>query len=118
MGHVAHNQRASIQEKTCSARAVNQVAHFAHPIRDQAFQRHSFRSPDTKNMSPGLETIDPAISNLLEATSSLVSSLELSDVLSKILRLAELFLAADAYAVWGCKPDDTTWRVIYSAGLS
>src|SRR5438270_6919725 len=69
-------------------------------------------------MSSRLETIDPLISNLLEATSSLVSSLELSDVLSKILRLAELFLAADAYAVWGCKPDDTTWRVIYSAGLS
>jgi PAS domain S-box-containing protein len=69
-------------------------------------------------MSSRLETIDPVISNLLEATSSLVSSLDLSDVLSKILRLAEMILAADAYAVWGCKPEDTTWRVIYSAGLS
>ena len=69
-------------------------------------------------MSLRLDTIDPAISKLLEATSSLVSSLELPDVLGKILKLAELFLDADAYAVWGCKPQDTTWRVIYSAGLS
>jgi GAF domain-containing protein len=69
-------------------------------------------------MTSPLATIDPAISNLLEATSSLVSSLELPDVLNKILRLAGVFLAADAYAVWGCKPGDTTWRVIHSAGLS
>ena len=69
-------------------------------------------------MSLRLDTIDPAISKLLEATSSLVSSLELPDVLGKILKLAELFIDADAYAIWGCKPQDTTWRVIYSAGLS
>lgn len=69
-------------------------------------------------MGPRLTAIDPAISSLLEATSTLVSSPELSEVLSKILRLAEMLLDADAYAVWHCRANETTWRILYSAGLS
>lgn len=66
----------------------------------------------------GLPAVDPAISTLLEATSSLVSSVELSEVLSKVLRLAEVLLGADAYAVWRRRPDALQWHVLYSRGLS
>lgn len=69
-------------------------------------------------MRSGSPVVDPALNTLLEATSSLVSSPELAEVLSKILKLAELLLEADAYAVWRCRPEDTSWHILYSAGVS
>ena len=66
----------------------------------------------------GLPAVDPAISTLLEATSSLVSSVELPEVLKKVLQLAEVLLGADAYAVWRRKLDAPQWHVLYSRGLS
>jgi GAF domain-containing protein len=66
----------------------------------------------------GLPAVDPAIRTLLEATSSLVSSVELSEVLKKVLQLAEVLLGADAYAVWRRRPEALQWHVLYSRGLS
>jgi len=66
----------------------------------------------------GLPAVDPAINTLLEATSSLVSSVELPEVLKKVLQLAEVLLGADAYAVWRRKLDKLEWHVLYSRGLS
>ena len=61
---------------------------------------------------------DPAFSILLDATSSLLSSPELSAVLPKILNLAELLLGADAYAVWRKRPEGPTWTILHAMGVS
>ena len=69
-------------------------------------------------MGSRLTVLDPAINSLLAATSSLVSTPELSEVLGKILRIAEELLQADAYAVWRCSPEDSSWHILYARGIS
>ncbi len=69
-------------------------------------------------MAGTLPGFDPAFSILLDATSSLLSSPELSEVLPKLLKLAELLLAADACAVWRKGPEDGAWRILHAMGVS
>jgi GAF domain-containing protein len=60
---------------------------------------------------------DP-IGLLLEASASLLESPELKEVLPKILKLAEILLKADAYAVWRLRPGENEWKILHSRGLS
>jgi PAS domain S-box-containing protein len=53
---------------------------------------------------------------LLEASSTLLGSLERANVLPKVLDLARRTLAADAYALW--EYDGETWRIAGHSGLS
>ena len=69
-------------------------------------------------MGSALAVFDPAIRSLLAATSSLVSTPELPEVLGKTLRLAEELIHADAYAVWRCRPEDLSWHILHDRGLS
>ena len=54
---------------------------------------------------------------LVEASSTLIGSLELEEMMPRILGLSMRLIAADAYALWAVD-DDATWRVLTSAGLS
>jgi PAS domain S-box-containing protein len=55
---------------------------------------------------------------LLEASSTLLGSLDREDVLPKVLDLARRTLAADAYALWEYETESETWRVAGHSGLS
>jgi PAS domain S-box-containing protein len=54
---------------------------------------------------------------LLEASSTLLGSLNVEAMLPEILGLASKTLAADAYALWRRDAEDGTWRVAAHAGL-
>jgi PAS domain S-box-containing protein len=55
---------------------------------------------------------------LLEASSTLLGSLDVDAMLPTVLDLASRTLAADSYAVWLFDADTETWRVAAHAGLS
>src|SRR5206468_1338571 len=55
---------------------------------------------------------------LVEASSAVLGSLDLAEVLSRILNLARHHIAADAYAVWRYQGATKTWQAVASAGLS
>src|SRR4029079_4276226 len=55
---------------------------------------------------------------LLEASSTLLGSLDVDAMLPQLLGRAARTLAADAYALWQYDPTTETWRVGAHAGLS
>src|SRR5256714_5587977 len=55
---------------------------------------------------------------LVEASGTLLGSLRLDDVLSKVLGLARRMLAADAYALWRFHPSEQQWAIESVDGLS
>src|SRR5215212_3609600 len=55
---------------------------------------------------------------LLEASSTLLGSLNVDAMLPEVLSLASRTLAADAYALWRCDEDGERWHVAGHAGLS
>ncbi|HEY9807296.1 MAG TPA: GAF domain-containing protein, partial [Candidatus Obscuribacterales bacterium] len=64
------------------------------------------------------QSIEQKLTLLVEASSTLISSLELNALLPKILDLSCNLIAADAYAVWRFHPSLNKWQVVCSAGLS
>lgn len=54
---------------------------------------------------------------LVEASSALIASLELDELLPRILGIAQRMIAADGYAVWRRFPDGS-WRTVASFGVS
>jgi signal transduction histidine kinase/ActR/RegA family two-component response regulator len=64
------------------------------------------------------QSIEQKLTLLVEASSTLISSLELNVLLPKILDLSCNLIAADAYAVWRFHPSLNKWQVVCSAGLS
>jgi PAS domain S-box-containing protein len=63
-----------------------------------------------------LRVIEAQLTLLVEASSALLASPDSAHVLRTILRLAQQFISAEAYAVWRKKSDG--WHLIASAGLS
>ena len=63
-----------------------------------------------------LRVIEAQLTLLVEASSALLASPDSAHVLRTILRLAQQFISAEAYAVWRKTSDG--WRLIASAGLS
>ncbi|MEX0751269.1 MAG: ATP-binding protein [Dehalococcoidia bacterium] len=55
---------------------------------------------------------------LVEAAGQLIESLELKDVLPRILRLSTQLINADAYALWNFDARANAWEVLSSQGLS
>jgi PAS domain S-box-containing protein len=55
---------------------------------------------------------------LLEASSTLLGSLDRETVLPEVLDLARRTLAADAYALWQLDPSTQTWGLALHSGLS
>ncbi len=72
--------------------------------------------PDIVTRTRGQASSD-ALSVLLEASASLLSSPNLSSVLPQILKLASSVIAADAYAVWRMG-EENRWKILASEGLS
>ncbi|HEY9748065.1 MAG TPA: ATP-binding protein [Allocoleopsis sp.] len=64
------------------------------------------------------QSIEQKLTLLVEASSTLISSLELNVLLPKILDLSCSLIAADAYAVWRFLPEVAKWQVVSAAGLS
>jgi PAS domain S-box-containing protein len=55
---------------------------------------------------------------LVAASSSLLGSLDMEDVLTAVIKLAGEVVSADAYAVWRFDVGQKRWRLASSAGLS
>lgn len=62
--------------------------------------------------------VEEKLTLLVEASSTLISSLELEALLPEILELSCKVIAADAYGVWRFMPSANRWEVVSSAGLS
>src|SRR5262249_55606099 len=55
---------------------------------------------------------------LVSASSALLGSPQLEDVLAATVKLAGDLLSADAYAVWRLEPTTKSWSIVTSAGIS
>jgi PAS domain S-box-containing protein len=62
--------------------------------------------------------IQDRLTHLVNASSSLLSSLEVSTILPMIVDTAKQVVAADAYAVWRFKSSSGLWQLMASDGLS
>ncbi len=62
--------------------------------------------------------LEEQLTVLVEASDSLLSSLQLDTVLPAILDLSRRLVAANAYGVWRFEPSTKEWRTIATAGLS
>jgi signal transduction histidine kinase len=63
-------------------------------------------------------TPDRRLDLLLEASETLLASLDSETVVAQILELSRRLIAADAYAVWRREPQGTSWRAAADAELS
>src|SRR5918994_4216060 len=75
------------------------------------------QSPVTDDHGPHAEEIE-RLRLLLEASSTLLGSLKVDEVLPKVLQVAQTTLAADAHALWQYDEDRGTWGVAAHSGLS
>ncbi|HUS16234.1 MAG TPA: GAF domain-containing protein [Chloroflexia bacterium] len=64
------------------------------------------------------QLLEQQLTLLVEASSNLLGTLELDQVLPTVVDVARRVVAADAYAVWQYQPRDAHWRAVCSAGLS
>jgi len=55
---------------------------------------------------------------LVEASSGLIESLELSAMVPRILRMSMRFITADAYALWSLTDERDRWSIVAAEGLS
>jgi PAS domain S-box-containing protein len=62
--------------------------------------------------------LEEQLTALVEASDTLLSSLQLSQVLPAIVNLAHRLVAADAYGVWQYNKTDDTWQTLIASGLS
>jgi signal transduction histidine kinase len=65
----------------------------------------------------GREETERQLLLLVEASGALLASPEESDVVEKVMSLAQRFVAADGYALWR-QTSETTWTAIRTIGLS
>ncbi len=73
---------------------------------------------ERKQAEEELRYLEQRLTVLVEASGTLLSSLELADVLPAILDLARRLVEADAYAVWRFDKPAGEWRVVSAVGLS
>ncbi len=64
------------------------------------------------------QDLDQRLSALVEASNTLLGSMELAEVQQAILELSGRLIAADAYAVWRKESRGEVWRVVAATGLS
>jgi PAS domain S-box-containing protein len=62
--------------------------------------------------------IQDRLTHLVDASSALLSSLQVETILPMIVDTAKQVVAADAYAVWRFKSSGGLWQLMVSAGLS
>lgn len=62
------------------------------------------------------QKVEQQVMLLVEASATLMQSLDTGEVIERIVDLAAQFIEADAYAVW--RTDNTHWRPVSSRGLS
>ena len=65
-----------------------------------------------------MSTSNTELMLLVEASSALLASPHTSDVLGTIIKLAQRFGSADAYAIWRKRGTNEGWGLVSSAGLS
>ena len=75
------------------------------------------QSPVTEDQGPHGEEIE-RLRLLLEASSTLLGSLKVDEILPKVLEVARTTLAADAYALWEYDAGEGSWGIAAHAGLS
>src|SRR5439155_16953985 len=64
------------------------------------------------------QTTEERLTLLVEASGSLIESLELREMLPEILQLSRGLISADAYALWSLDPRTGVWSIASSDGLS
>lgn len=64
------------------------------------------------------QQVEERLRMLIDASQSLLSSLELTAVLPAILSLSRRLISADAYAIWRFRPAEKRWEVVAADGLS
>jgi PAS domain S-box-containing protein len=64
------------------------------------------------------KSVDRRLSALIEASNTLLGSMQLEEVQQAILDLSKRLIASDAYAVWRKETGAETWRVAAAIGLS
>jgi PAS domain S-box-containing protein len=62
--------------------------------------------------------VEERLSVLVEASDTILGSMQLVDVQQAILDVSGRLIAADAYAIWRREPDRDGWRVVTAIGLS
>jgi signal transduction histidine kinase/ActR/RegA family two-component response regulator len=62
--------------------------------------------------------VEERLSVLVEASDTILGSMQLVDVQQAILDISGRLIAADAYAIWRREPDGDGWRVVTAIGLS
>jgi len=75
------------------------------------------RRPPVDPEGPPAEDLE-RLRLLLEASSTILGSLEPEEMLPGVLELAQRTLAADAHALWQYEPANRSWRVAAHSGLS
>lgn len=63
-------------------------------------------------------SVENRLGILVEASNTLLSSMQLEEVQQTILNISSRLIAADAYAVWRKKADQSDWHVVSAIGLS
>ena len=58
------------------------------------------------------------LTTLVEASASLLHSSDASSVVAATMEVAQRLLVADGYALWASDPEQGSWRVLESAGVS
>jgi PAS domain S-box-containing protein len=62
--------------------------------------------------------VEGRLRTLVDASESLLGSPQTEVVLPAVLDLSHRLVAADAYAIWRFKPEESVWAVVASSGLS
>ncbi len=85
-------------------KAVERQLREAIAVKDSAVEQHRFA--------------EQQLTLLVEASTGLVDSLELADIVPRILRMAMRFIVADGYALWSINDSRDQWSILASEGLS
>jgi len=65
-----------------------------------------------------LRALEDKLQLLVEASSTLLGSTRVEELLPSVQELASRLIAAEACAIWQFHPDDDTWRIAAFVGLS
>ena len=96
-----------VTERVRAAAERERLLHSAREARDQAEEALRQR-----------QDVEERLRTLVDASASLLGSPRTEAVLPAILALSNRLVAADAYAIWRFRPEESAWFVAASSGLS
>jgi PAS domain S-box-containing protein len=96
--------------------ALGQVNGASKIARDVTERKRAER--ELREITEFYRQLQEQLTRLVEASSHLLSSLNLNHILPTILDMAHQLVAADMYAIWRFFSDTKEWRIIGEVGLS